>query len=130
MEQLILLDLSAAFDTVNHEILLARLEELGLHDSALKLMASFLKDRSFSEKLGEYTSDSFKSPCGVPQGSSLSPTLFNVYVASLAEIIRQCGFMSVLYANDTQIVVSVTGNVEDTAVRFNECMAQVGHWMQ
>lgn len=72
----------------------------------------------------------FSLPCGVPQGSSLSPKLFNQYVNPLADVIRQFGFSLVSYAVYTQIVVSISGNLEETAASFNQCMTCMDHWMR
>lgn len=67
--------------------------------------------------------------CGVPQGSSLSPTLFNVYVAPLAKVVRSFGLEVLSYADDTQILVSITHNVKDAASNFRACMEAVSLWM-
>lgn len=62
-------------------------------------------------------------------GSSLSPTLFNIYVAPLERLIRSLGFSAISYADDTQIIVSVTGSPADTTAQFHTCLRQVGDWM-
>lgn len=126
---LILLDLSAAFDTISHKILADRMKKLGFHDSAIQLMVSYFTNRTVFVDMDGTVSKSFDLPCGVPQGSSLSPTLFNIYVTPLAEIIRQHGFTAVSYANDTQIVVSISDNIAETADCFNSCMSQINRWM-
>ena len=78
---LVLLDLSAAFDTVDHNILLARLKSsIGINGTALNWFTSYLNNRSqrIRVSLNGFTSDSFKLPYGVPQGSCLGLSLIHI----------------------------------------------------
>ena len=80
----LLLDLSAAFDTVDHEKLLDILEnEIGITDIALKWFREFLSDRTQTVQIGDSISDAQKLLFGVIQGSILGPRLFNIYIRSI-----------------------------------------------
>uniref|UniRef100_A0A8C2HQN3 Reverse transcriptase domain-containing protein n=1 Tax=Cyprinus carpio TaxID=7962 RepID=A0A8C2HQN3_CYPCA len=84
---LIMLDLSAAFDTVDHSILLKRLEcEVGFRGTALKWFHSYLKDRTFSVNFANVSSSVVPLKYGLPQGSILSPILFSLYMRPLGSI--------------------------------------------
>uniref|UniRef100_A0A3Q3R0V1 Reverse transcriptase domain-containing protein n=1 Tax=Monopterus albus TaxID=43700 RepID=A0A3Q3R0V1_MONAL len=78
---LALLDLSAAFDTVDHAVLLSTLEHLvGLRGTVLNWFSSFLRDRTFSVIIDEFSSDTVQLTSGIPQGSTLEPLLFSLYL--------------------------------------------------
>ncbi len=89
---LILLDLSAAFDTVNHQILISILRKMGISGSALLWFESYLSDRSFQGVLEGEVSKSQLLATGVPQGSVLGPLLFSIYMSSLGSVIQKHGF--------------------------------------
>ncbi|CAB3998226.1 Hypothetical predicted protein, partial [Paramuricea clavata] len=104
---LVLLDLSAAFDTVDHQVLLRRLEvSFGITGTALKWFKSYLTNRSQRVLINGNYSESFSLPHGVPQGSCLGPLLFTIYASKLFEIVK-CHLPDVhAYADDTQLYLS------------------------
>ena len=75
MHQFLLLDLSAAFDTFDHEILIQRLIDIGLCTMVLQWLISFIKNRTFSIKIDHSLSKPARLSSGVPQGSVLAPLL-------------------------------------------------------
>jgi len=101
---LVLLDLSSAFDTVNHSILLSRLKQsVGNMSLALKWFESYLADRSFDVHLGNYSSSVAPLSCGVPQGSILGPMLFSLYMLPLGSIYLFIYISFHCFAGDVQI---------------------------
>ena len=129
---LVLLDLSAAFDTVDHSILLRRLSsQIGLRGVALDWFASYLTARTQSVKVSGVMSQSLTLHCGVPQGSVLGPTLFTVYTANeIGQIIRQHDLDFYLYADDSQLKISF--RIPDSLASIHQleaCIDEVDTWM-
>jgi exonuclease III len=101
---LVSLDLSAAFDTISHDILLNRLDvEFGVRGTALAWIKSYLSDRQQFVKIGRHRSRSVSYNLGVPQGSVLGPLLFVTYVSPVGDIVTSAGLGFHQYADDTQI---------------------------
>ena len=101
---LILLDLTAAFDTVYHNILLHRLQyTIGLTGNAHNWFTSYLTGRSEHVALGKAKSHTHSVICGVPQGSVFGPTLFSLYMLPLGSVISRHGLSYHCYADDTQL---------------------------
>ena len=97
----LLIDLSSAFDTVQHDILLKILEEsIHIKGIALQWFRSFLSGRTQSVVINGVVSDWLAVLCGVPAGSVLGPILFNIYCRHIDGVFKQCGFTSASYADD------------------------------
>lgn len=74
-------------------------------------------------------SDTFLAPHGVPQGSALSPTLFNINLTPLAQIVQEFGLAIVSYADDTQLVVSVLEEMNSNHLQLVPCLEKIAIWM-
>ena len=104
---LIVLDLSAAFDTVDHEILLRRLScRLGISGSALQWFCSYLTDCNQKVVVNDVFSKSSFLTCGVQQVSVLGPILFTIYMLPLGEIRRSHGVQYHMCADDCQLYIT------------------------
>lgn len=129
---LLLIDLSAAFDTVDIDLLLHILEfEIGIKGMALKWLESFLKDRNQRVLIGNSLSDPLKVEFGVPQGSVLGPILFNIYIRSLFKIIEDSGFCTSGYADDNNAYQSFAMHFQFDVVKIQLpiLMAKIKNWM-
>ena len=105
---LCLLDLSAAFDTIDHDILITRLSSwFGIHGSVLSWFKSYPSSRPFRVKCVTDLSSWHTSSCGVPQGSVLGPLLFVMYTTPLSTLISSCSLNHHLYADDTRPALSI-----------------------
>ena len=104
---LVLLDLSSAFDIVDHRILLNRLQSsLGVRGKAFSWFQSYLEGRSQQIPINGTLSKKFDLNCGVPQGSCLGPLQFTIYVSKLFDIIKLHLPSAHMYADDTQLYLS------------------------
>jgi hypothetical protein len=129
---LVLLDLSAAFDTIDHNTLSALLRaEFGFQGTVLKWFNSYLADRTLSVKIDDDQSDRLSLEFGVPQGSVLGPVLFTLYTTPLSDIISKYDDISHhLYADDTQVYFTITpNNASITIPRLQSCLEDIQTWM-
>ncbi|KXJ21300.1 putative RNA-directed DNA polymerase from transposon X-element [Exaiptasia diaphana] len=103
---LVLLDLSSAFDTIDHEALISRLQcRYGISGTALKWFRSYLIGRSQQVAIKDSLSQEKNLQFGVPQGSVLGPLLFSLFFAPLEDVILAHGLSVMTYADDTVVFV-------------------------
>src|ERR1700761_4656304 len=128
---LVFLDLSAAFDTVDHGILLSRLSlNFGISSSALALLTSYLSDRIQSVHIGNLSSAPSALQTGVPQGSVLSPLLFTLYTSPLSYLLRDSGISHHMYADDTQLYLSFSAaDFPSTLTFLSKTLDFVHQWL-
>jgi len=128
---LCLLDLSAAFDTIDHDILLQRLATwFGITDVALSWFRSYLLSRTSLVAASGFKSSSFSVPRGVPQGSVLGPLLFIMYTTPLSSLISNSSVSHHLYADDTQLYLSFSPlSFSSNIAQLQSAIAQVSSWM-
>ena len=130
---LVLLDLSAAFDTVDIDILLQRLHlRFGVKGSAFDWFFSYLRSRSQSVFINGCKSSEITLTCGVPQGSILGPILFTIYTSPLGDIIRKYNLSYHLYADDCQLYLSFKPYAANEAIAYStlkHAVDEIKNWM-
>ena len=128
---LILLDLSAAFDTVDHTILLTFLKDhIGLDGSTLDLFKSYLTNRTQCVSIKGVFSELSMLMYGVPQGSVLGPIAFCIYTIPLGAILKYYEIDYHIYADDTQLYCSFDVNsVDDVIGSLSNCISDIRSWM-
>ena len=119
-----LLDFSAAFDTVDHKILITTLEQqFGITGTVLNWFKSYLEDRSYRVKINNTFSSLQKQKFGVPQGSILGPTLYLLYVAMIEKIAKFYNINYHIYADD---VILYTNN--NNLTKLKDCLNEINRW--
>ena len=129
---LLLIDLSAAFDTVDINKLLDILErDIGIKGIALQWFRSFLTGRTQRVKIKNSLSDTLPVLFGVPQGSVLGPVLFNIYASSLSHVIKNAGFNTSGYADDNNAYKSLALSFQVNVImkQLPELLDKINDWM-
>ena len=106
-----------AFDTVNHEIRLVKLEHYGIRDNVLNWFQSYLSNCKQYVSINGESSEPLEINCGVPQGSVLGPLLFLLYINDLPNISKVLDFY--LFADDTNIYYE-SNSIQDLEKTINK----------
>ena len=122
----IFLDLSKAFDTLNHEILLKQHEHYGIRGNCLKWFENYLYKRTQIVKIGNHRSNKRTISTGVPQGSILGPLIFLLYINDIENCSEIISF--VMYADDTNAFYS-DKNLKSLTNIMQEEMNKVTNWL-
>ena len=130
----IFLDLSKAFDTLDHKILLSKLQHYGIHNTSLKWFHNYLTDRKQYVEYNNATSKCLPIYTGVPQGSILGPLLIIIYINDISVVSSKFSF--ILYADDTTMISSMcmftdTSSQEGSTMsnKINDEIVKVSDWL-
>uniref|UniRef100_A0A669B8C0 Reverse transcriptase domain-containing protein n=1 Tax=Oreochromis niloticus TaxID=8128 RepID=A0A669B8C0_ORENI len=127
---LLLLDLSAAFDTVDHCILLDRLEHfIGITGNVLSWLRSYLSGRSQTVSFKNDLSETCAVRHGVPQGSVLGPLLFSMYLLPLGVLLRSFNVTFHCYTDDLQLYVPLTIGNDAEVSKLESCLSAIKGWL-
>ena len=126
----IFMDLSKAFDTLDHKILLHKLDHYGFKTKSINLMRSYLSNRLQYVEYNSVKSDFSTVVCGVPQGSILGPLLFIIYINDLPKIVPN--FQFIIYADDTALYTTINNfNSDSTDVTLiNSELSSIYDWLK
>ena len=127
---IVAIDISAAFDTIDHTILLNRLHNsFGVGGNALSLISSYLAMRSQTIRVDSASSAPSDCSCGVPQGSVLGPILFTVNVSAIARVAYGHHVNQHQYADDTQLYIAFTKQTNVSSIHnLQACLVALQAW--
>ena len=123
----IFLDLSKAFDTLDHAILLSKLEAYGITGTARQWITDYLRNRQQFVEINDSKSDASRQICGVPQGSILGPLFFIIYINDLPACSNEVEF--ILFADDTSIFFE-HNDLDVLTCHLNDQLRNVSTWLK
>jgi hypothetical protein len=128
---LVSLDLSAAFDTIDHSQLISRLRtSFGISGTVLDWLSSYLLNRTQVVKMRNTISTSSHLASGVPQGSVLGPILFSAYISPIGKLAADYKLNHQQYADDTQLFISFSpSNPTPFVSQLETCLLQLHQWL-
>ena len=127
-----MLDMSSAFDTVDHSILTQRLKSLGIKGTVLNWFISYLSERSQYVRIGNFTSGKTTMKYGVPQGSVGGPLLFSLYMQPISKIFHKHCISYHCYADDIQIYLSfkpTMSSLSSAVSKLETCLEELKSWL-
>ena len=123
----VFIDLSKAFDTVDHHILISKLENYGVNGNNLRWFQSYLKNRKQYLNFNNKITTLSQITCGVPQGSILGPLLFLIYVNDLNN--ASSILDPIMFADDTNLFYSHK-NIHQLFAKVNDELEKIGDWFK
>ena len=129
----IYLDLSKAFDTLDHAILLDKLFHYGIRGNPLKLISSYFENRQQYVEFRNTKSSILQISTGVPQGSILGPLLFLIYINDFPSASSYFNF--IMYADDTTLYSNIDSPNQNNMIRLTETkinaeLAKIDEWLK
>lgn len=120
------LDLRRAFETIDRQMLLLKMERYGIQGKALKWINSYLFGRSQKTKFNNSQSSLLDTKFGVPQGTVMGPNFFVIYINDITQHIKNCNIQ--LFADDT-LIYFVGNNIQEIVQKINEDMKNLASWL-
>jgi len=120
------MDLSKAFDTIDHNLLCLKLKKYGITDNSLNWFRDYLSNRSQAVSFNGSLSSHQLVKTGVPQGSNLGPLLFILYINDIQKLCHSCD--AILYADDCNLLFRFQRNDADIVQRINATLSRFSDW--